>query len=135
MSQQAKVDLTADARGQVSLAPVPEHPESTKRSASLSIFKFRKDKEKDKDTEKDKDKDKDKEKAKESKGKKGVPVVPPVVHHSEIRASEMRMTTEQRINVMNLVKSGQLTVDEAMARVLDAEKMLEDVGAKKVRVA
>jgi hypothetical protein len=47
-----------------------------------------------------------------------------VQFHAEktpIRAADMKLTDEQRIKVMNLVKDGKLTVDQAMDKVLKVE--------------
>ena len=53
------------------------------------------------------------------------PVPPPKV--LGIRARDMRMTDAQRIEIMTLVKGKQLTVDEAVERVLATEKSLAEV--------
>ncbi len=43
----------------------------------------------------------------------------------ELRAVDMKLTTEQRVRVMQLVKDGKLTVDEAMDKVLKVEQEID----------
>ena len=56
------------------------------------------------------------------------PVPPPKA--LGIRARDMRMTDAQRIEIMTLVKGKQLTVNEAVERVLATEKLLAEVGTE-----
>jgi hypothetical protein len=41
-----------------------------------------------------------------------------------VRAADMRMTDEERIAVMELVRAGQMTVEEAIAQVMEKEAAL-----------
>eukprot|EP00049_Salpingoeca_infusionum_P010623 m.183597 g.183597 ORF g.183597 m.183597 type:complete len:1769 (-) comp14695_c1_seq1:403-5709(-) len=49
------------------------------------------------------------------------PIVQPV---SEFRANEMKMTDAQRIAVMSMVKDGELSIDDAIAKVKAVEELL-----------
>lgn len=43
----------------------------------------------------------------------------------EFKAADMMMSDEQRVKVMQMVKDGKLTVDEAIEKVLAVEEMIK----------
>ena len=53
--------------------------------------------------------------------KKGRKKAPASMASHDFRASDMKMTDNQRLAVMMLVKDGKITIDEAMAEVMQAE--------------